>query len=543
MAELRRLVGLLRPFWRGALLALLLAVLTILSSIALMMTSAWLISTAALQLGIASLGVAPTAVRFFGLSRALFRYLERLSSHDVTFRLLARLRVWFYARIEPLSLAQRYSFRSGDLISRIVSDIEELQDLYLRLVSPPLVAVITIAVVGITFSFFDIWAALTLVGFLLVTATLLPLWTWWSGAGAGRAVVDARTEVNTHLVDMIQGLADALAFGYAAHLQGQLGQTTDDLARWERSLARLDGVQSAFSTLMVNLAAVTVLWVAIDRVDGVLLATLTLGAIAAFEAVTPLAPAGQKLGRQLTAARNVFAVLDSTPAIEEPALPSTPAPDRPALKLDRVTFRYEESEPPILADFSLEVAYGQHVLVTGESGAGKSSLINILLRFAEYEAGTIEVGGVDLRRLPHEEVRRTFGVMTQRVHLFNTTLRENIRIGRRSAGDGAVEAAAQAAQIHEFIATLPNGYDTYVGEGGALLSGGERQRVALARVLLKDAPIWLLDEMTANLDPITAVDVLRTVFTVAKDRTILLATHQPDAVAAYPFDAEIRIQR
>jgi ATP-binding cassette, subfamily C, bacterial CydC len=171
------------------------------------------------------------------------------------------------------------------------------------------------------------------------------------------------------------------------------------------------------------------------------------------------------------------------------------------------------------------------------------TLINLLLRFADYEAGRIDVGGVNLRNLAHEDVRRLFGVMTQRAHLFNTTIRENIRIGRKVASDAEIEDAARAAQIHDFILTLPNGYDTYVGEGGALLSGGERQRIALARVILKDAPIWLLDEITTNLDPITATDVLKTVFNVAQDRTLLLVTHQPDAVAGHHFDTRIQIQR
>jgi len=541
MAELARIVSLLRPFWRRVLLALLLSLLTIGSSVALMMTAAWLISTAALQLGITSLGLAPTGVRAFGLSRALSRYLERLVSHDVTFRLLARLRVWFYARIEPLALVQRQAFRSGDLMSRVVSDIEELQNIYLRVVSPPLVALLATLLMGLAFGFFDGRAALVLVAFMLFTGTALPWFAWWSGAGAGSRVVTQRTQLNSHLVDTIQGLADGLAFGYTGVLRRKMGETNDRLSRAERQLGRLDGVQSGLSVLLVNLAAVAVLWVAIGRVDGLLLATLTLGSIAAFEAITPLGAAGQNLGRELAAARRIFEIIDTTPTIPEPAAAAPPPGDNPALQLNGVTFRYAPDEPPVFTNFSLRAPYGQRVLITGESGAGKSSLINLLLRFADYDAGQVRIGAQDLRTLSHQAVRQLFGVMTQRTHLFNTTIRENIWIGRRDASEEELIAAAQAAQVHDFILSLPDGYETAVGEGGALLSGGERQRIALARMLLKDAPIWLLDEITANLDPLTAAGVLQAVLRAGDDRTIILMTHRTQLVDQVRFEQQVRL--
>ncbi|MCA9956109.1 MAG: thiol reductant ABC exporter subunit CydC [Anaerolineales bacterium] len=541
-SSLGQVLRLLRPFWQRVLLALLLSALTIGSSIALMMTSAWLISTAALQLGITSLGVAPTAVRFFGLSRAVFRYLERLVSHDVTFRLLARLRVWFYERIEPLSLVQLQAFRSGDLMSRMVTDVETLQNFYLRVVSPPIVAVIITAMMGMTFSFFDGRTALVLVLFMLVTGSVLPLLTHWIGNSIGQRLVAQRTQLNSHLVDTVQGMADSLAFGYTTRLGETLGQMNGRLSQTERQMGRLDGLQNGLSVLLVNLAAASVLWVAIDRVEGVLLATLTLGTIAAFEAITPLALAGQHFGQEQTAANQVFAVINSAPTIAEPASLPAPLPERPSLALNNVTFRYDAEEPPVFTNFSLNVPYGTRVLLTGESGAGKSSLINVLLRFTEYEAGQIAVGPTDLRTIPHESVRQFFGVMTQRTHLFNTTIGENIRIGRKSASDEEIVAAAQAAQVHTFISSLPDGYATYVGEGGALLSGGERQRIALARMLLKDAPIWLLDEITANLDPITAVHVLQAVLTAGTNRTIILMTHRTQLLENHTFAQHIHLE-
>ncbi len=541
-SSLLQVLGLMRSFWQRVVLALLLSALTIGSSIALMMTSAWLISTAALQLGIVSLGVAPTAVRFFGISRAVFRYLERLVSHDVTFRLLARLRVWFYERIESLSPAQIDSFSSGDLIARIVSDIEELQNLYLRALSPPLVAVIVIALTGLAFSFFDLLAAGVLILFMVVGAVLLPLFTGWIGRRYGPGVIAARTQINIQMVDSIQGLADSTAFGYSKIRSAELDQTGQRLSAEERRMARVDSIQGGLSVGLVNLAAVAVLYAALGRVDGVYLGTLALGTLAAFEAITPLALAAQNLGKELTAAQRVFEIIEAEPVIRPPAESKPLPPTDRSLTLEHVTFRYGPEESYVFRDFSLDVPDGAKVAVMGPSGSGKSSLVNLLLRFWEYEGGRITIGGMDLRMLDHETVRHTFGVMTQRTHLFNTTIAENIRIAWDDASDEDIIRAAQAAQVHDFILLLPDGYDTFVGENGVALSGGERQRVAMARVILKDSPVWLLDEFTANLDPVTAHALMRSVLDVARARSVIVITHRVGLVDQGAFDRVVRLE-
>jgi ATP-binding cassette, subfamily C, bacterial CydC len=541
MSSLLPVVRLLRPFLGRVLLSLLLGILTIASSIALMMTAAWLISTAALQLGITSLGLAPTAVRLFGLARALFRYLERLVSHDVTFRLLARLRVWFYERLEPLSLVQRQAFRSGDLMDRVVVDIDELQNFYLRLVTPPLVALMITGGVGLGFALLDGQTAAVLVAFMLVTGSLLPLITWQIGQQAGHQTGADRNQLSSQLVDSVQGLADGLAFGYDRQQKELLDALGQRLAGAEQLLSRLDSLQGGLSLLLVNLAAVSVLWTAVGRVDGVMLAAVTLGAIAAFEAITPLALAGQTLGQEIAAASRVMEIVENVPAVAEPNRPAPPPVDNFDLRLDRVTFRYAPAEPPVLSDFSLAVPQGSRVLITGESGVGKSSLINALLRLAPLEAGQISVGGVELSALAHEDVVALFGVMTQRTHLFNSSIRENVRIGRKAASDAEIEAAARTAQIHDFIQALPQGYDTYIGEGGTRLSGGERQRLALARLLLKEAPIWLLDEIAANLDPVTAVAVWQGVLAAGAGRTLLIITHQLELVDSKQINQMIHL--
>lgn len=541
MSDLARLLQLMRPFWRRALLALLLSAATIGSSIALMMTAAWLISSAALQMGIVSLGLAPTAVRFFGLSRAVFRYLERLVTHDVTLRLLARLRVSFYSRLEPLALTQLQVFRSGDLMARLAADIDELEDFYTRVIGPPLVAVLVTGGVGLIFGRIDKPTALVAVGFMVAAGTVLPLLTAWRGAGAGRQVVESRARLSQHLVDTIHGLADSTAFGTIGVMRTALSELSHALAERERHLGWLDGLENGVSLLLVNLAAAAVLWTALDRIDGIMLAAVTLGTIAAFEAITPLAAAGRSLGRQRAAARRVLSILAAAPSIPAPAHPATLPGDAPDLQLDDVTLRYQDDAQPVWRGFSLAAPFGSHILLTGPSGVGKSSLINVLLRLAAYEGGSIALGGVDLRTLAHNEVRGCFAVMSQQTYLFNTTIRENIRLGTPSASEEAVVAAARAAQIDAFIHALPDGYDTRVGESGGLLSGGERQRIALARMLLKDAPIWLLDEVTANLDPVTAVSVMRTVLAAGAERTLIVMTHRPQLVAGHHFDQRIRL--
>lgn len=526
-AVLWQLLRLMRPFAGQALLALLLAFLTVMSSVGLLMSSAWLISTAGLRLGMETLSVAPTAVRFFGVSRAVLRYLERLVSHSVTFKLLVKLRVWFYERLEPLPTARLQAFRSGDLIARVVGDVDELQNIYLRVFAPPLVALlVTLATVGL-FALIDTAAAVTLLAFMAAGATLLPLLTWWAGQTVGRDIVQTRSALSAHLVDSVQGLADSSAYGDTPRLLAGFDALQTRLMRRERQMVRLDSAQAGFSLWWVNMAAAVVLWVAIGRVDGVLLGTLALGTLAAFEAITPLALAAQHLGKELEAARHVLDVLASAPAAGETTTGTMELPGGAlSVTFERVCFRYAPDDPPVLEDFSLHVPPGGLVVVTGESGAGKSSLVNLLARFWTPDAGRVLLGDVPLAALSAEQARACLGVMTQRTYLFNTTLRENIRIARKTANDAEVEEAARRAQLHDFALSLPQGYDTFVGENGAALSGGQRQRVALARILLKDAPVWVLDEVTANLDPITANEVMRAVLAQAEGRTVLLLTHR-----------------
>lgn len=522
---LLRLLRLSLPFWRGILLSTALGVLTITSSVSLMATSAWLISKAALQPSIAELGVAVVGVRFFGIARGVFRYLERLVSHETTFRLLAHLRVEFYRAIEPLAPARLFSLRTGDLFSRVVDDVESLQNLYLRVVAPPLVAVVIGLLFALFLNAFDTLLAFIAVVFMLAAGVLVPLFAWWGNAQTGKQRVGLRAELNATLVDHIQGMPETLVYGQSQPQLLRIQTLGNQLEAAERQTAHYDALQLAFSTLLASGAALAVLWGAISRIEGIYLATVMLATVAVFEAFTPLAQASINLGANVEAARRLFEIADLSPDVIDPTVPLA-ASEHPVLEIGALSFRYQPFTPLILNKLSLTLQPGQRIAILGESGAGKSTLANLLLRFWDYESGQILLDGHELRAFSQADVRNVFGTMTQRTHLFNTTIGENIRIARHEATQEAVETAARQAQIHDFVQALPEGYDTYVGEDGARLSGGERQRIALARVLLKNAPILILDEATANLDAKTERAVMDTILQTTTGRSLLILTHR-----------------
>ena len=527
---------------------MLLGFLTVGSSIGLMATSAWIIATAALHPSIAVLQVAIVGVRFFGIARGVFRYLERLASHQVTFRVLARLRVWFYAALEPLAPARLMQYRSGDLLSRIVADIGTLENFYIRAVAPPLVALLVAGLMWIFLGSFDPRLAWAVIAMMLLAGVGVPLLSQLLSRQPGSRVVTVRAGLNAALVDGIQGTADLVAFRAEAAQVRQVRALSDALGRDQARLAGIGGLDNALGSLLTSLAVVVVLALAIPlvtagRIAGVSLAVLALATAASFEAVLPLPLAAQFLASSLAAARRLFEVVDggglmppsagdfATDREAEILVSLTPAPPV-SIEVRHLTLRYAAGEPPALDDITFSVPAGGCVAIVGASGAGKSSLANALLRFWEPEAGEIRLDGCDLRDVAPEAVRQQIGVVAQQTHLFNMTIGDNLRLARHGATQAEIEAAARAAQIHDWIISLPEGYDTWVGEQGLRLSGGERQRLAIARALLKNAPVLILDEPTANLDTASERDLLAALAPLMVGRTTLIITHQPVWVRA-----------
>jgi thiol reductant ABC exporter CydC subunit len=511
-------------------LAALLGFATVGSSIGLMTTSALIIAKAALHPSIADLQVAIVGVRFFGIARGVFRYLERYVSHHVTFRLLARLRVWFYQALEPLAPARLMGYQSGDLLSRVVADIETLEHFYVRVIAPPAVAVL----VGLLMWFFlrgyDPWLAVVLLIFLALAGVGLPLLTQQLRRGLGRRMVTVRSELNVALVDGVQGVAELLAFGQETCHQERVETLSRELVGSQGRMAWIGGLHGSLTSLLMNLATLAVLVAAIPlvsgaRLDGIYLGLLVLAVMASFEAVSPLPLSFQYLESSLQAGRRLFEIVDARPVVHDPASPS-PVPRDYSLRVEGVRFRYEPDEPLALDGVSFVLPQGGRLAVVGPSGAGKSTLVNLLLRFWAYQEGRILLGRYELDEYHQEDLRRMIGVVSQHTHLFNATIRENLLLARPDAGDADLVQAAKGAQIHDFIRLLPQGYDTWIGEQGLRLSGGQRQRLAIARALLKDAPILILDEATANLDSLTERDVMAAIHALMSGRTTLIITHR-----------------
>ena len=530
MRTFLRLLGFLGPYRFRVALAMLLGVATVAGNVGLLSTAAYVISAAALVSYISLLTIPIYLVRFFSVSRSFSRYFERLVSHDLTFRLLGNLRSWFYVRLTPLAPALLEGYRSGDLLSRLVEDVEELENLYLRAVSPVLVAAV---VWGLAFAVlypFDPALAITVLVFLAAAGVGAPLLVWALSRGLGRRQLELRSELYSRIVDGTQGVQDLLAFGREEEQRREIEALNHKLGRTERRMASIAGLQDSLGDLLTNLAMLTALVLAIPlvasgEVRGVYLAFLALVALGVFEAATPLGGAFQTIGRTTAAGERLFEVSDSEPTIRNPKSP-LPVPEDFTLRFDNVSFRYGEGDPFSLEDVSFALEPGRKVAVVGPSGSGKSTLANLILRFRDPQGGEIRLGGRSLSEYAQEDVRRLVSVVPQSTHVFNDTLRNNLLLADQEANDEALELALERARISSFIERLPDGLDTYVGEHGSRLSGGERRRLAVARALLKDAPLLVLDEPTANLDTVTELEVLASVWEAARDRAALLVTHR-----------------
>jgi ATP-binding cassette subfamily C protein CydC len=529
---LRSLIGMaggLRPL---IALALFLGLLTVVTNTGLLTLASYVIAAAALHPSLIALSIPLALVRIAGVGRAFARYGERIASHDVTFRLLARLRGRFYARLAPLLPARLLQFRSGDLLSRMVEDVEELENVYGRVFTPLAVAALTIALVGVALWSFDATLALVAIGVLLVAGVGVPALALILGRTIGQRQIALRAERQTALIDGVQGLADLLAYGRGADQAARIARLDRELGAANRRAATLEGLQGAFGEVLAFGSLALILALAIPqavagRFGAVYLAAIAMIVLGAFEAITPLGRAFAALGRSLAASGRIFAVIDAEPTVTDPPRPrplTLTAP--PALVFSGVTFGYAPAGPPALSDIDFTVQPGARVAIVGPSGAGKSTLVGLLLRFWEPTAGTITLDGHDLGEYGQEELRRALATVAQDGYLFGDTLRNNLLLACPDASDDALVIALGRAGLAGLLHQLPHGLDTWLGEHGLRLSGGERQRVLLARALLRDARVLILDEPTANLDPVTEAALLTTLHAESAGHSTLLITHR-----------------
>ncbi len=530
MTTVTRLLKLLVPYrWRIAG-AVFLGMLTVATNTGLLAIAAYLISAAAKHPLLIELTGAIYLVRICGISRAFVRYAERLTSHNVTFRLIGSLRVALYRRLEPLAPAELSGFRSGDLLARMMRDVDELQNLFQQIAGPTLVAVVSALVTVAVFHVFSDLLAVVALAFMMLVGVGVPLTARSLGRRAGRREPALRAELQAHLVDGVQGMQDLLALGREADHRRRIAELSDELARLQRRMAQITGFEQAMSDLGTNLAVWSILLLAIPmvhdaRIQGVYLATLALIMLGSFEAIRPLGRAFQFLERTSAAGERIFEIVERRPSVQDPAAPIALL-DSTSLEYRNVTFGYGASESPALANVTFRLNPGARIAVVGPSGAGKSTIANLAVRFWDPISGTVCLGGVDLRDLTQEDVRREFSVVDQETKLFSTTLRGNLRLAKPDATDAELFEVLRLARLDELVERLPKGLDTWLGEEGMRFSGGERQRLAIARALLKDSPILILDEPTANLDPVTEREVLDSIFDLFQSRSILLITHR-----------------
>ena len=532
---MRRLVALFGvPAGRVAL-GILLGVCAVGFGVALLASAGYLISRAAERPPILALTVAIVAVRFFGLAKPLARYAERLVSHDNALRGLGRIRARFYERIEPLAPAQLDEYRRGDLLTRMVADVDALQGLYARALGPPLVAfVVGVGCVAVTAAFSPAAAAVLAVG-LVVGGAVVPAMSARAAGAAARRQAQARSELTAELVEVLRGASELVVNGRGEDVRARVEVHNRKLAILGRRDAFVAGLGDALTIFVAGLTTAGVLAAAVAAHDGgaldrVLIATLALLALASFDAIAPLPGAARELTAIRASGRRVLELFDRQPDVRDPAEPMPPPPTHAPVALESVTARYAGNDRPTFRRLDLQLEPGSHVALLGPTGSGKTTITRLLLRFLDPEEGRVTIAGHDLREYRQEDVRRVFALAGQDAHVFHATIRANVALGRPEATDGELWDALYRVRLGSWAATLPKGLDTLVGEDGTELSGGQRQRLTLARALLADAQVLILDEPTAHVDPETAEELVRDIFAAAGRRTVLLITHRPEGL-------------
>ena len=530
----------LRPFLRLWLrhpfrltLGIVLAIVTLLASIGLLTLSGWFLAASSVA-GVAGLYtfnyMLPAAgVRGAAIIRTAARYAERLVSHDATFRVLQHLRVHTFSRLMALSPGQLSRFRQADLLNRFVADVDTLDHLYLRVISPLLGAFIVSVVVSFGMSFINFHLALTLGGIMLSTLVLMPALFYRLGSPAGVAIAQGRARWRLQLLQWLAAQAELTLYGAS---QGWRQQLDEDEQRWQQAQSQQQRLQAAAQSLLLLISGVTVtllLWLSAatiseQQLPGSLIALVVFCALAAFEALAPVAGAFLPMSQVINAAQRVNDIIDQSPAITFPAH-SEARPGPLSIGIDQLDFSYPDRPDKVLNRCTLSVAAGEHIALLGPTGCGKSTLLALLTRGWESQHGVIRLNDRPIREWSEPALRQRISVVTQRVHLFSQSLRDNLLLACPDASDEQLTRALNDVGLQRLLENQ-EGLNAWMGEGGRPLSGGELRRLALARALLHDGDLWLLDEPTEGLDATTEQHILTLLQQLTAGKTMIMVTHR-----------------
>ena len=513
-------------------LGAVLAIVTLLASIGLLTLSGWFLSASAV-VGFAGAYtfnyMLPAAgVRGAAITRTAGRYFERLVSHDATFRVLQHLRVFTFSKLLPLSPAGLARFRQGELLNRVVADVDTLDHLYLRVISPMVGALAVILVVTFGLAFLDITLALTLGGIMLLTLVALPPLFYRAGKPVGENLTRLRGQYRQQLTSWLQGQAELSLTGASDRYRQQMENTELSWHEAQRRQSELTALSQALMLLIGGIAVVAMLWMAAGGVGGntqpgALIALFVFCALAAFEALAPVTGAFQHLGQVIASAARITQLTGQTPEVTFTQGSEQP-PTQVALTLSGVTFSYPEQPQAALQDVNLTIAAGEHIAILGRTGCGKSTLLQLLTRAWDPQQGEILFNNRPLAAINEAALRASVSVVSQRVHLFSATLRDNLLLAAPDADDAALTAVLERTGLDKLLED--GGLNNWLGEGGRQLSGGELRRLAIARALLHDAPMMLLDEPTEGLDAGTESQILELLAEVTRGKTVLMVTHR-----------------
>ncbi|KAB1511088.1 heme ABC transporter ATP-binding protein/permease CydC [Photobacterium damselae] len=532
MRDLIPYLKMYRKHWFGLTLGMILGLATILAAISLLTLSGWFIAASA----VAGLTIAretfnymlPGAgVRGFSMARTAGRWGERVVSHNATFKLLADLRIFFFRKLTPLIPGRQTNLRDADLLNRLVADVDAMDHVYLRLVSPLIVGVLSLIAVTVFLSWFDLTIGLTLGAILLALMLLLPVIFYRLGKRNGEALTYSKANYRITLLDWIQGQAELLLFNAEERYRVQAESEQQSLLTAQRKMANLTGVANAILMAATGWTLVLITWIAADGVGGnppdPFVAMVAFATMASFELMMPVAGAFQYLGQTLTSARRLNEIIEAKP--DTPFDPNGyQAKAQGNIAIENISYTYYGSEQPVLKQVNLSLKQGEKLAILGRTGCGKSTLLQLLTRNWDPQQGQISLDGIPLPQWQEGALRSAMTVVSQRVDVFNGSLRENLLLAKPQASDAECMQALEQVGLTTLLDG--QGLDTWLGEGGRQISGGERRRLGIARALLHDAPILLMDEPTEGLDRKTEQQILELLLEHAKDKTVIFITHR-----------------